>query len=62
MTEYLTSTSWVIFFKVLSVNKLCLVQFVLKIFDQKKDLKNICPVNKEIISSTDDWRSDKISY
>jgi len=23
MTEHLTSTSWVIFFKVLSVNKLC---------------------------------------
>ena len=40
-----TSTSWV-FFKVLSVNKLCPIQFV-KCPTKRKIWKDICPLNKE---------------
>ena len=46
MTEHVTTTSWVLFFKVLSVNKLCPVQFV-KCPTKKKIWKDICPLNKE---------------
>ena len=46
MTEHVTSTSWVLFFKVLSVNKLCPVQFV-KCPTKRKIWKDICPLNKE---------------
>jgi len=46
MTEHLTSTSWVTIFKVLSVNKLCQVQFV-KYPTKEKIWKDICSVNKE---------------
>ena len=46
LTEHLTSTSWLIFFKVLSVNKLCLVKFA-KCLTKKKTWKDLCPVNKE---------------
>ena len=52
MTERHTSTSWVIFFKVLFVNKLCPVKFV-KCPTTRKIWKDICPVNQEkIISCT----------
>ena len=44
MSEHLTGTFWVIFFKVMSVNKLCPVQFI-KCPIKKKIWKNICPVN-----------------
>ena len=46
MTEHLTSTSWVIFYKALSVNVLCPAQFV-KCPTKRKIWKDICPVNKE---------------
>ena len=46
MTEHLTSTSLVIFFKVLSVNKLCQVQFV-NIQPKRRFERTLCSVNKE---------------
>ena len=46
MTEHLTSTSWVIFYKALSVNVLCPAQFV-KCPTKRTIWKDICPVNKE---------------
>ena len=44
--EHLTSSSWVIFFKVLSVSKLRPVLFV-KCRTKRNIWKDICPVNKE---------------
>ena len=46
MTKHLTSTSWVIFFKVLSVSKICPVQFV-KCLTKRGIWKDTCPVNEE---------------
>ena len=46
MTEHVTSTSWILFFKVLSVNKLCPVQFV-TCPTKRKIWTDICPLNKE---------------
>ena len=56
MTEHLPHTSWVIFFKVLSVNEFCPVKFV-KCWTKRMIWKDIilCPVNKEnFFSSTGD--------
>ena len=46
MNEHFTNTSWVVFCKVLSVNKLCLVQFV-KCLTKRKIWKDICLEIKE---------------
>ena len=46
MTEHLTSTSWLIFIKVLSVNKFWQAQFV-NCLTKRKIWKDICSVNKQ---------------
>ena len=67
MTENLTSTSWVIFFKVLSVIELCPIQFV-KCLTKRKISKDICPVNKEklfpalCMGDMENWKSNCIAF
>ena len=39
MAEHVTSTSWVLFFKVLSVNKIIMSGPIRQMSDQKEDLK-----------------------